>query len=45
MAAPRSRESDNDAMTDPTTRIERDSMGEMAVPVDALYGASTHARS
>jgi fumarate hydratase class II len=30
-------------MTDPTraTRIERDSMGEMAVPVDALYGAST----
>jgi fumarate hydratase class II len=33
-----------DAMTDdPTlaTRLERDSMGEMAVPVDALYGAST----
>ncbi len=30
-------------MTDPTraTRIERDSMGEMAVPADALYGAST----
>ena len=25
----------------PGTRIERDSMGEMAVPVDALYGAST----
>ena len=25
----------------PTTRIERDSMGEMAVPADALYGAST----
>jgi fumarate hydratase class II len=24
-----------------TTRIERDSMGEMAVPADALYGAST----
>ena len=23
------------------TRIERDSMGEMAVPVDALYGAQT----
>ena len=23
------------------TRMERDSMGEMAVPVDALYGAST----
>jgi fumarate hydratase class II len=31
-------------MTDvggPTTRIERDSMGEMEVPADALYGAST----
>jgi fumarate hydratase class II len=30
-------------MTDkrPTTRTERDSMGEMAVPADALYGAST----
>ena len=30
-------------MTDPVrqTRIERDSMGEMAVPADALYGAST----
>jgi len=31
-------------MTDPSppgTRIERDSMGEMAVPADALYGAST----
>jgi fumarate hydratase class II len=26
---------------DPTTRIERDSMGEMEVPADALYGAST----
>ncbi len=25
----------------PETRIERDSMGEMAVPADALYGAST----
>src|SRR6187455_3293956 len=25
----------------PGTRIERDSMGEMPVPVDALYGAST----
>src|SRR5579884_3774840 len=24
------------------TRIERDSMGEMEVPADALYGASTH---
>ena len=24
-----------------TTRLERDSMGEMAVPADALYGAST----
>src|SRR5258708_35850356 len=32
------------AMTDasrPATRIERDSMGEMEVPVDALFGAST----
>jgi fumarate hydratase, class II len=30
-------------MTDqsPATRIERDSMGEMTVPADALYGAST----
>jgi fumarate hydratase, class II len=30
-------------MTDPVraTRLERDSMGEMAVPIDALYGAST----
>ncbi|MGZ9160669.1 MAG: class II fumarate hydratase [Candidatus Limnocylindrales bacterium] len=30
-------------MSDPAspTRIERDSMGEMAVPADALYGAST----
>ena len=27
--------------TQPATRIERDSMGEMEVPVDALYGAST----
>jgi fumarate hydratase class II len=26
---------------DPATRLERDSMGEMAVPADALYGAST----
>ena len=24
------------------TRIERDSMGEMQVPIDAYYGASTH---
>src|SRR5215207_7596276 len=30
------------AMTEPrhATRLERDSMGEMAVPADALYGAS-----
>ncbi len=28
-------------MTSPNTRIERDSMGEMEVPADALYGAST----
>ena len=27
--------------TTPNTRIERDSMGEMQVPVDAYYGAST----
>jgi fumarate hydratase, class II len=27
--------------TDRPTRIERDSMGEMTVPADALYGAST----
>jgi len=27
--------------TGPGTRIERDSMGEMEVPADALYGAST----
>jgi fumarate hydratase class II len=27
--------------TTPATRIERDSMGEMEVPADALYGAST----
>ena len=26
---------------DPGMRMERDSMGEMAVPADALYGAST----
>src|SRR5215210_4099008 len=25
----------------PATRVERDSMGEMEVPADALYGAST----
>ena len=28
-------------LTTPATRLERDSMGEMAVPADALYGAST----
>jgi fumarate hydratase class II len=28
-------------MSSEETRIERDSMGEMAVPADALYGAST----
>jgi fumarate hydratase class II len=27
--------------TTPSTRVERDSMGEMEVPADALYGAST----
>ncbi len=26
----------------PTTRIEKDSMGEMTVPANALHGASTH---
>jgi fumarate hydratase class II len=31
----------DDPATAPATRIERDSMGEMAVPADALYGAST----
>ncbi len=29
------------AMTSETTRIEKDSMGEMPVPADVLYGAST----
>src|SRR3954471_6371563 len=29
-------------MTEKRTRIEKDSMGEMTVPVDALHGASTH---
>jgi fumarate hydratase class II len=28
-------------MSDTTTRVERDTMGEMEVPADALYGAST----
>ena len=33
---------DSSAMTaSPNVRIERDSMGEMEVPADALYGAST----
>jgi len=31
----------SDTETRPLTRIERDSMGEMEVPADALYGAST----
>ena len=35
------RVSDDPSATGPATRIERDSMGEMAVPADALYGAST----
>src|SRR5947209_6786826 len=30
-----------DTETRSRTRIERDSMGEMEVPADALYGAST----
>ena len=29
-------------MTEKRTRIEKDSMGEMTVPTDALHGASTH---
>src|SRR5262249_52018301 len=29
-------------MTEKPTRIEKDSMGEMTVPADALHGASTH---
>src|SRR5207249_10661152 len=29
-------------MTDRPTRIEKDSMGEMSLPADALHGASTH---
>ncbi len=28
-------------MTPPSTRIEKDSMGEMPVPAEALYGATT----
>jgi fumarate hydratase class II len=32
---------DSTPTASPATRIERDSMGEMAVPADALYGAST----
>ena len=28
-------------MADATMRTEKDSMGEMAVPADALYGATT----
>ena len=29
-------------MTEKSTRTEKDSMGEMTVPADALHGASTH---
>ncbi len=32
---------DTETAATPSTRIERDSMGEMEVPADALYGAST----
>src|SRR5579864_6885355 len=32
---------DMSANGNPKTRTEKDSMGEMQVPVDALYGAST----
>jgi len=34
-------DSDAAAAAHPATRVERDSMGEMDVPADALYGAST----
>src|SRR6266446_2763690 len=37
---PRSRKSTG--MSGEATRIEKDSMGEMTVPADALHGASTH---
>src|SRR5262245_32761930 len=33
--------SSSDPSARPATRIEKDSMGEMAVPADARYGAST----
>ena len=34
-------DSDLTTGTSPGTRVERDSMGEMQVPANALYGAST----
>jgi len=33
--------SDNSAAAEPRSRVERDSLGEVAVPADALYGAQT----
>jgi fumarate hydratase class II len=43
VAAPVTRPADDDfvAHQGPTTRIESDSMGEMEVPIDAKWGAST----
>src|SRR5207248_8161906 len=40
--APRQRWRRAFGMTEKRTRIEKDSMGEMTVPTDALHGASTH---
>ena len=33
--------SDSSAAAEPRSRVERDSLGEVAVPADALYGAQT----
>src|SRR5205085_6670862 len=40
--APRRRRRRAFGMTEKPTRIEKDSMGQMTVPSDALHGASTH---
>src|ERR1051325_1078060 len=40
--APRRRRRRAFGMTEKPTRIEKDSMGEMTVPANALHGASTH---
>ena len=34
-------DSSNSAAASPRSRVERDSLGEVAVPADALYGAQT----